>query len=474
MMFEKNQPIVAVATAPGVGAVGILRVSGPDLDSFVTQLTGKTLNPRSASLCQIKDAQGLSIDQVVCIYFKAPNSYTGEDVLEIQGHGGPVILNMLVERCLQIGRVNNDLNYSQSLRLARPGEFTERAFLNSKLDLAQAEAVMDLISASTKLAAQSAVRSLQGQFSNDVNVLKNKLIHLRVLVEASIDFPEEEIDFIKSEQAINQIDEINEELNLILKKSEQGRVLQQGVNAVIAGQPNAGKSSLMNALAAEEVAIVTSIAGTTRDVISENVSINGVPFRISDTAGLRDNISDEVEQLGIERAWSRIEQADLIIFLHDLTRQGQQEYDNKEKQIFDALLGKGIEREKIIHVYNKADLTNTESKPREFSFEVNSVQISAKKGQGIEDLKQQLLLTAGWSENNAEGVYLSRQRHLIALRKTQENVQNTWYWMQGKEPALELIAEELRLAQNHLSEITGEFSSDDLLGEIFSNFCIGK
>lgn len=308
-MNEKTQPIIALSTAQGVGAVGVIRISGADLSLFINKLLSRHLVPRLACLCTLRDSEGASIDQLVALFFQGPNSYTGEDVLELQGHGGPVLLNMIIERCIEVSRYQDESGKANlpGLRMAFPGEFSERAFLNSKLDLAQAEAVMDLINASTKLAAKGAIRSLQGDFSKEINILKDMLVHLRMLVEASIDFPEEEIDFIKSDQVNREIKEIEVKLKEIISKSEQGRVLTQGIHVVIAGQPNAGKSSLLNILSGEEIAIVTNIEGTTRDVLSETISINGVPFHISDTAGLRSESEtpiDEVEKIGIHRAWN--------------------------------------------------------------------------------------------------------------------------------------------------------------------------
>lgn len=475
-MIEKNQPIIAIATASGVGAVGIVRISGSKLSKFTEILFNKKLKPRVATLCEIKDASHAVIDQLVAIFFEAPNSYTGEDVIELQGHGGPVLLNMIQERCIELGRqINADgAPLLDGIRMARAGEFTERAFLNSKMDLTQAEAVMDLISASTRLAAKSAVRSLQGEFSKDINFLKTRLIHLRVLVEASIDFPEEEIDFIKSDHANSLVKEIEQNLINILKKTEQGKVLRQGVNVVIAGQPNAGKSSLMNALSGDEIAIVTSIEGTTRDVLNETIAIEGVPFHLSDTAGLRENTEDEVEKIGIERAWKRIDDADVLLHVHDLTRKNDTAYLEKDEWIINAIKERGVSQNKIIHVYNKFDLINKEASKDEMKNEHEGIFISAKEGSGLKELTSKLLNLAGWRQESLENIYLARQRHISALKQIDENIKKIMSCFISKSPALELIAEELRLAQNSLSEITGEFSSDDLLGEIFSNFCIGK
>jgi len=475
-MIEKNQPIIAIATASGVGAVGIVRISGPKLSKFTEILFNKKLSPRVATLCEIKDASHSVIDQLVAIFFEAPNSYTGEDVLELQGHGGPVLLNMIQERCIELGRqIGPDgTALLDGIRIAQPGEFTERAFLNSKMDLTQAEAVMDLISASTRLAAKSAVRSLQGEFSKDINFFKARLIHLRVLVEASIDFPEEEIDFIKSDHANSLVQEIEQNLINILRKTEQGKVLRQGVNVVIAGQPNAGKSSLMNALSGDEIAIVTSIEGTTRDVLNETIAIEGVPFHLSDTAGLRENTEDEVEKIGIERAWKRIDEADVLLHVHDLTRKNDTTYLEKNEWIINAIKGRGVSENKIIHVYNKSDLINKETSKEAMKNEPEGIFISAKEGSGLKELTSKLLSLAGWRQESLENIYLARQRHISSLKQIDQNIKKIISCFVSQSPALELIAEELRLAQNSLSEITGEFSSDDLLGEIFSSFCIGK
>jgi tRNA modification GTPase len=477
LLNEKNQPIIAISTAQGVGAVGVVRVSGLNLKPFIQALFKRDLLPRTATLCTLRDSDDSAIDQLLCIYFPAPHSYTGEDVLELQGHGGPTLLNMIVQRCIELASAPNNAGKPTlaGLRTARPGEFSERAFLNSKLDLAQAEAVMDLINASTKLAAKGAIRSLQGEFSKEVNALKEDLIHLRVWVEASIDFPEEEIDFIKSDQVSKQTQVIKSKLEALISRSEQGRVLSQGINVVIAGQPNAGKSSLLNTLSGEEIAIVTDIAGTTRDVLKETIAIEGVPFHISDTAGLRtedQETIDAVEKIGIQRAWERIVNADILIYLHDLSRMQDARYEAQELIIKALIESKGLEGVKILHVYNKLDIGLQHSSC--FIDEANSVKVSAKEGLGIEELKKRLLGLAGWNAAAEGGIYLARQRHLDSLGRVQKHVLTAVDWINQSEPRLEFIAEELRLAQNSLNEITGEFTSDDLLGEIFAGFCIGK
>lgn len=487
-MLEQTQPIIAIATAAGVGAVGVIRVSGVDLAAFIKLLLGVDLLARRATLCSVKDANKLIIDQVVAIYFQGPNSYTGEDVLELQGHGGPTVLNMLIQRCFELSnKQNNHAKDSESLnlRMARPGEFTERAFLNGKIDLAQAEAVMDLISASTRRAAQGAIRSLQGEFSEEINKLKKQLINLRVWVEASIDFPEEEIDFIESRRVFNELGEIELLLKKALEKSEQGRVLTEGVQLVIAGQPNAGKSSLMNALSGEEVSIVTPAAGTTRDVVSQTLSIAGVPFHVFDTAGLRqesegpDQLAgiDAAEQIGMSRAWRKIETADVVIFLHDYTRITDIGYSQLDRKILKNIQSLVSEQCCIVDVYNKEDLITEEQKRQTFQLfdkESKLLSISAASGKGIDKLKESLLASVGLSKNGDEGVYVARQRHVNALKKVVQNIQKALEHLSAPRPALEIVAEELRLSQNELSAITGEFSSDDLLGAIFSSFCIGK
>ena len=477
LMNEKNQPIIAISTAQGVGAVGVVRISGSSLKQYIRALFLRDLEPRVASLCTLREQDASPIDQLVAIYFQAPQSYTGEDVLELQGHGGPTLLSMIIERCLEIANQTDAMGRQvlAGLRMARPGEFSERAYLNSKLDLAQAEAVMDLINASTKRAAKGAIRSLQGDFSKEVNALKDMLVHLRMFVEASIDFPEEEIDFIKSEQVARQVSAIKLKLTEIIQKAEQGRVLTQGINVVIAGQPNAGKSSLMNVLSGEDIAIVTNIAGTTRDILRETISIEGVPFHVSDTAGLRSDQEqplDEVEKIGIQRAWERIKDADVLIYLHDLSRMSNPDYLKQEDWIRGVIKDAQIQDLKILDVYNKTDVADP--KLHGSWIQERALSISAKSGLGIEALKKTLLNLAGLQTTNSEGQYVARQRHLDALRRVQANVLTATQWIEHVAPQLELIAEELRLAQMSLGEITGEFSSEDLLGEIFAGFCIGK
>ena len=459
MLARKNDPIVAIATAPGRGAVGIVRVSGRDLSAIVPALCGRTLTARHASFLPFLDAQGEAIDQGLAIWFPAPHSYTGEDVLELQAHGGAIVLQLLLKRCLQAGA-------HIDLRLAEPGEFTQRAFLNDRLDLAQAEAVADLIDASTEAAARSASRSLSGAFSNEIHTLRDELIALRTLVEATLDFPEEEIDFLQRAKARERLQRIAATLDSVLDRARQGALLREGIKVVIAGLPNVGKSSLLNALAGAELAIVTPIAGTTRDKVSQSIQIEGVPLHVTDTAGLRDDphAADEVERIGIARAWDEIAQADAVLFLHDLTRRGEPAYEIEEAAIGARLAG--LEGS-LVHVFNKADLR---AEPNVSS---NDIVLSARTGEGLETLRARLLALAGWHAQ-PEGVYIARARHVDALNRTKAHLGSGGELLDQSVPALELLAEELRLAHDALGEITGQFSADDLLGEIFGRFCIGK
>ncbi|HET9645696.1 MAG TPA: tRNA uridine-5-carboxymethylaminomethyl(34) synthesis GTPase MnmE [Burkholderiaceae bacterium] len=462
MLPRQYDPIVAIATAPGRGAVGIVRASGRDLSPLIQSICGGPLTPRHASYLQFRDAEGLAIDQGLAIHFPAPHSYTGEDVLELQAHGGPVVLQLLLARCMEAGR-------AMGIRLAEPGEFTQRAFLNDKLDLAQAEAVSDLIDASTEAAARSAGRSLSGAFSRQVEALRQELVELRMLVEATLDFPEEEIDFLEQADARGRLDRLAATLAAVLARAHQGALLREGIKVVLAGQPNVGKSSLLNALAGAELAIVTPIPGTTRDKVSETIQIEGVPLHVIDTAGLRgdDEAHDEVERIGIARSWSEILQADAVVFLHDLTRRGEPAYEMAEERIGDRLTAQaGINESRVLHVFNKADaMPQLQSLP--------GLKLSARTGEGLDALRRALLERAGWHAS-PEGLFIARARHLDALRRTQEHLALAQAQAEARDPALDLLAEELRLAHNALGEITGAFSADDLLGEIFSRFCIGK
>lgn len=466
MLPRHQEPIVAIATAPGRGAVGIVRVSGRGLDRFVTALCGRALQPRHATYLPLRDRTGEPLDHGLAIHFPAPHSYTGEEVLELQVHGGTVVLQLLLARCLEVA-TQPDGRTGQAplpgLRLAQPGEFTERAFLNDKIDLAQAEAIADLIDASTEAAARSASRSLDGAFSREIGVLREALIQLRMLVEATLDFPEEEIDFLKKADAQGQLDRLQQQLGAVLQHARQGSLLREGIKVVIAGQPNAGKSSLLNALAGAELAIVTPIPGTTRDKVQQTIQIEGVPLHVIDTAGLRES-SDEVERIGIARAWAEIEAADAVLFLHDLTRQQQTDYQAADAAIAATLAQRLPARVPVLDVWNKADAAAAPA---------DGLSLSAKTGAGLAPLRQRLLELVGW-QAAPEGVYIARERHVQALRRVHNHLEQAAGHLAAQAQALDLLAEELRLAQNALNEITGEFTSDDLLGVIFSRFCIGK
>ena len=478
MLSRHLDAIAAIATAPGRGAVGIVRVSGAQLAPLVQAVCGRSLQPRHATYLPFLDDHGAVIDQGLAIYFPAPHSFTGEDVLELQAHGGPVVLQLLLARCLAAGTVVDvatGLPALAQLRVAQPGEFTERAFLNNKIDLAQAEAIADLIDASTETAARSAARSLSGEFSTVVNALLAQLIHLRMLVEATLDFPEEDIDFLQKANATGQLEELRLTLDSVMQRAVQGAILREGIKVVIAGQPNAGKSSLLNALAGAELAIVTPIAGTTRDKVSQLIQIDDVPLHVVDTAGLRDT-DDEVEKIGVQRAWAEIESADAVLFLHDLSRQDAEadprvaiEYIAADAELARALalkLGKSIP---LIDVWNKSDAAS----PAVLAQVSGGVILSAKTGAGLSDLRESLLALVGW-QAAPEGVFMARERHVQALQKVQSALDMAALQLQAHQPALDLLAEDLRQAQNHLGTITGQFSADDLLGEIFSKFCIGK
>ena len=475
MLARHVDPIVAIATAPGRGAVGIVRVSGKGLVPLVQSLCGRELRPREATYLPFRDAQGQAIDQGLALYFPAPHSYTGEDVLELQAHGGPVVLQLLLARCLEAAQGTASTGpVLPGLRVAQPGEFTERAFLNDKIDLAQAEAIADLIDASTEAAARSASRSLTGAFSHEIHALRDALIHLRMLVEATLDFPEEDIDFLEKADARGQLERLQVTLGQVRQRAQQGALLREGIKVVIAGQPNAGKSSLLNALAGAELAIVTPIAGTTRDKVQQTIQIEGVPLHVIDTAGLRDS-DDEVERIGIARAWSEIEGADAVLFLHDLSRLDQPDYLAADAAVAASMQQKIPASVPVIDVWNKTDCTSTSVADAAGSGAVNrrSVRISARTGDGLEALRRILLEVAGW-QSAPEGVYIARARHVQALAQVDAHLAQAAAQLLIPSPALDLLAEELRLAQNALGAITGEFSSDDLLGVIFSSFCIGK
>jgi tRNA modification GTPase len=459
MFARHDQPIAAIATAPGRGAVGIVRVSGRAVQPVIDAICGRPLKPREATYLPFRAADGTPIDQGLAIHFPAPHSYTGEDVLELQAHGGPVVLQLLLARCIEAGAATG-------LRVAQPGEFTERAFLNDKIDLAQAEAIADLIDASTEAAARSASRSLAGEFSREVHQLRDALVHLRMLVEATLDFPEEEIDFLRQADAQGQLQRLQGTLAGVLRRARQGALLREGIKVVIAGQPNAGKSSLLNALAGAELAIVTPIPGTTRDVVSQTVQVEGVPVHVIDTAGLRES-DDVVERIGIERAWAQIAGADAVLFLHDLTRTDDAAYRDADQTLLRLLREHVPSSVPVLQLWNKADAASGAHVPDD------GLRLSAKTGDGLQALRRRLLEVAGW-QSAPEGVYIARERHLQALRRVDAHLMEAAAQLGGDSPALDLLAEELRLAQNALNEITGEFSADDLLGVIFSSFCIGK
>ncbi len=440
--------IAAIATAPGRGGIGVVRVSGAGLLAFARALCGKQPRPRHATLAAFLDSAGLVIDQGILLYFPAPHSFTGEDVLELQAHGGPVILQLLLTRCLELGA-----------RLAAPGEFSRRAFLNDKLDLVQAEAVADLIEAGSAAAARSAVRSLSGEFSREVRGLVARLTELRMLVEAALDFPEEELDALHDAAVAQRLSAIRTDLARLLDRARAGSVLRAGLHVVLAGLPNVGKSSLLNRLAGEERAIVTEVAGTTRDALRETILVEGIPLHVIDTAGLRET-EDPVEKIGVERAWSEIARADVVLQLLD-ARCGETEAD----RAIAARLPGDVER---IVVENKCDLAGR-SPGRALDEGRVRLCLSAKSGEGIGLLHDELLRVAGWS-GHGEDVVLARERHLEALALAAEKSALA----ASRLDQIELCAEELRLGQEALSRITGEFTADDLLGEIFSRFCIGK
>ncbi len=477
MLSRHQDPIIAIATASGRGAVGILRVSGPQLKDWADFLCGKSLKARQAHYLPLNDAAGESIDQGLALFFPGPHSYTGEDVLEFQAHGGPVVLQLLLARCLEAAKEiepSSGAAYLPRLRLAEPGEFTQRAFLNDKIDLAQAEAIADLIDASTAAAARSASRSLAGDFSKEIHTLRDGLVHLRMLVEATLDFPEEEIDFLKKADAQGQIERLQTQLEEVLARTQQGALLREGIKVVIAGQPNAGKSSLLNALAGAELAIVTPIAGTTRDVVQQTIQIQGVPVHVIDTAGLREGEGiDEVELIGIQRAWAQIAAADAVLFLHDLTRLHLPTYVHADAQIQASLTAQLPTGVPLLNVWNKSDLASHDTGLTPHHSTAHDIHLSAKTGVGIDLLRAQLLEAAGWQPAN-EGLYLARERHVQALKRVKSHVASADEHLRAQAQSLDLLAEELRLAQTALNDITGEFSADDLLGVIFSSFCIGK
>jgi tRNA modification GTPase len=442
-----SDTIAAIATASGRGGIGVIRVSGGGLLDFAHHLSGKRPAPRHATVADFRAADGTVIDRGLLLHFPAPHSFTAEDVLELHGHGGPVVQHMLLGRCLELGA-----------RLAEPGEFSRRAYLNGKIDLAQAEAVVDLIDAATTAAARSALRSLQGEFSREVGQLVDQLVELRALVEATLDFPDEEIDFLEAADAHGRLDRLQARLTRVFERARQGRLLQAGLHVVLAGQPNVGKSSLLNCLAGDDLAIVTAVPGTTRDLVRGTLQLQGVPLHIIDTAGLRET-EDQIEKIGIERTWREIERADVVLLLAD-ARHG---VGVAEREILARLPAHPTR----VTVFNKIDLVPARPERHEQDDGV-IISLSARSGEGVDLLRLELLRIAGWQP--AEDVFIARERHLQALARAREHVALA----QERLPQLELLAEELRLAQRSLVAISGEYSSDDLLGEIFGRFCIGK
>ncbi len=455
-MNPNTDTIAAIATATGRGGVGIVRISGNKALYIAETLLKIKLHPRYAHYCPFHSKEGEILDQGIALFFPGPNSFTGEDVLELQGHGGPVILDLLLREITQLG-----------VRLAKPGEFSERAFLNDKLDLAQAEAIADLIDATNEQAVRNALHSLQGDFSKKIHELVEALIQLRIYVEASIDFPEEEIDFLSDGKVANDLHFIEKKLDHVFKEARQGVLVRDGMHVVIAGRPNAGKSSLLNALSGRNSAIVSNIEGTTRDVLREHIHIDGMPLHIIDTAGLRDN-ADDIEKIGIQRAWQEIQQADRVLLIVDSRNTDEFEAD----KIWPEFIAQLQNPEKVTLIRNKIDLSGEAPGVGKLINNNIYIGISAANGAGIDDLKQHLKEIMGFSETG-EGGFTARRRHLYALERAQAFLASGKTQLHGY-AAGELLAEDLRYCQNSLSEITGEFTPDDLLGRIFSSFCIGK
>lgn len=454
--MPNNDTIAAIATANGRGGVGIIRVSGKHTQRIATQILGELPTPRHAHFTTFKDGENTVIDEGIALFFQGPHSFTGEDVLELQGHGGPVLLDLVLQAVLACGA-----------RLANPGEFSQRAFLNDKLDLAQAEAIADMINATSEQAARSAVRSLQGAFSKRVHALVDGLIKLRVYVEAAIDFPEEEIDFLSDGHVAHQLINLKDELADLTQAASQGALLRDGMSVVIAGKPNAGKSSLLNALAGKDSAIVTDIAGTTRDVLREHIHIDGMPLHLVDTAGLRD-APDEVEQIGIARARDEIQQADGVLLITDASTTPTQD----AQELWPTLLGDLPIPNNLLLVRNKIDKTGEPSGVHVIGSNKH-INVAIKDELGLEAIKHELKQMVGYQGVSTEGNFIARRRHLDALKRTEHALEQGQAQLHGA-AAGELLAEDLRAAQQALSEITGTFSADDLLGEIFGSFCIGK
>ena len=452
---SRKIPIVAIATAPGKAGVGIIRISGEGLQELAFAITNTRLQPRKATLVDLRNHDGRIIDSCLAIYFSAPHSFTGEDVLELQCHGGPQLLDLVVQRCLQLGQ-------GAGLAIAEPGEFSLRAFLNEKIDLAQAEAIADLIDAQSHAAVMGAARSLQGAFSDDIHRLVQALTQLRILVESTLDFPEEEIEFLENAHARQQLSDIQEQLQRLLGAAKQGQILRDGVQLVLVGAPNVGKSSLLNCLAGEEIAIVTAVAGTTRDRVKQSITLDGVPIHIIDTAGLRQT-SDEVEAIGIERTWASIRTADLLLYIEAPDAQ------TADEALYTQVVAALPAGCASLRLLNKADLLGAANS----ATESETLFISAKTGAGIPELKNAILSRVGWQAGQ-EDVLISRQRHIDCLMHAEAALNKAGLYSLEGNRALELFAEELRLAQEHLGQITGRLLPDDLLGKIFSQFCIGK
>ncbi|QBG36302.1 tRNA uridine-5-carboxymethylaminomethyl(34) synthesis GTPase MnmE [Litorilituus sediminis] len=464
--FSQQTTIAAQATAPGRGGVGIIRVSGPEAKNVAQAILGKVPEVRKAEYLPFYDQNQQVLDQGIALYFKAPNSFTGEDVVEFQGHGGPVILDMLLKAILTLPKV----------QMAKPGEFSEQAFLNDKLDLTQAEAIADLINSSSEQAARSALHSLQGDFSKLVHQMVDSIIHLRMYVEAAIDFPEEEIDFLADKKVVSDLKAIIEQVANVRKQAQQGSIIREGMRVVIAGKPNAGKSSLLNALSGKESAIVTDIAGTTRDVLAEQIHIDGMPLHIIDTAGLRES-DDTVEQIGIERAWQEINQADRVLLMVDASQKHTVLEDEQDiKDFYPEFFAKLPENIGLTLIRNKADISKMTTGLDEFTDQAQQthtvVTLSAKTGSGVESLKEHLKAIMGY-QGGTEGGFMARRRHLVALDNAYQHLLTGLEQLESY-IAGEILAEELRLCQQELDQITGEFTSDDLLGKIFTSFCIGK
>jgi tRNA modification GTPase len=460
-MMTRKLPIIALATGPGKAGIGVIRISGPQLLPMVEALFQRVLTPRQANLLTLRDVQGESIDQLIAIYFASPASFTGEDVLELQCHGGPQLLQLVMKRCLELGK-------AQGLVIAEPGEFSLRAYLNNKIDLAQAEAIADLIDAQSEAAVRGAARSLQGAFSNDIHSLIEEITQLRILVESTLDFPEEEIEFLENAQARKRLSTVMQKLQALREGAKQGKILRDGVQLVLAGAPNVGKSSLLNRLAGEEVAIVTPIAGTTRDRVKESVTINGVPIHVIDTAGLRET-TDLVESKGIERSWEAIRAADLVIFLKDSSAIDGAD-DLASSKLMAQILKMLPPKCPVLQVNNKSDLLIDSADKGDKS---QPLRISAKTGEGIETLKLKILESVGWG-GSQEGAIIARRRHLDCLDRAASHIERSQEFAATGNSSLELFAEELRLAQEQLGHITGRLLPDELLGKIFSQFCIGK